>query len=350
MRLLLPAIFVLALICRCYGEDLLPGAPAPPLQIKQWIKGKPVKSLDKGIFVIDFWATWCVPCVAGMPHLSRLARTNPDVTFLAVGIWEKERNGNIRKFVEEQGSKLDLTVAYSGERDAMAKTWVYAAAQYSIPTTFVVKDGVIQWIGHPSKLDSVLSQVKSGEFDLKAFRQSYALQATEQRKIWAGREVQREAIEAFKRGERKKAHELLAKAAELDSDVAEEKAGIELGWLAFEDPKAFERAVRSDILSKDIEVEYRIWRLLEFQCRTTETHALARKTIQFILSARGSEDYLAHERASYVYWCTEDYALALKYANKALDLVSTKAGNSPLARQTLEKRIDDIKAKLGTKG
>ncbi|HEY6179638.1 MAG TPA: TlpA disulfide reductase family protein, partial [Kofleriaceae bacterium] len=38
------------------------------------------------ITVLDFWATWCKPCLAAMPRLDQLARTNPDVAVIAVNL------------------------------------------------------------------------------------------------------------------------------------------------------------------------------------------------------------------------------------------------------------------------
>ena len=351
MRLIAVAILLIFGFLGADARDLLPGDPAPPLQIKQWIKGKPVKSLDQGIYVLDFWATWCVPCVEAMPHMSELARSNPDMTFMAIGVWEKDKNGNVRKFVDKMGSKMDLTVAYSGDRDGMAETWIHAAAQYGIPTTFVVKDGIVQWIGHPLKVDEVLPRIKSGDFDLKSYRGDYMQRATEQRRLWAGQEVLQKAREAFDKGDRTKAHQLLAKAAELDVDIAESKPTIELIWLATEDPKAFDQQIREGILSKDIKVESRIWNLVEGQSHGEVGWPVARRGIKVILAARGPEDYKANERAGFVYWFTEDYKLSLKYTLRALELSQKEPPEIAGARKTyLEKRVADIREKLNGKG
>lgn len=51
------------------------------------MKGKPVPaaSLKGKIVVIDFWATWCVPCMQEMPYLQKLYdqyKQNPDIVFM----------------------------------------------------------------------------------------------------------------------------------------------------------------------------------------------------------------------------------------------------------------------------
>ena len=38
------------------------------------------------VVVLDFWATWCNPCLRAMPHLDALARAHPDVAVLAINI------------------------------------------------------------------------------------------------------------------------------------------------------------------------------------------------------------------------------------------------------------------------
>jgi len=66
------------------------GDPAPPLRVTQWIKGTPVDQFEKGrVYVIEFWATWCKPCVAAMPHLSVLTREYKEkVTVIGIDIYE----------------------------------------------------------------------------------------------------------------------------------------------------------------------------------------------------------------------------------------------------------------------
>jgi thiol-disulfide isomerase/thioredoxin len=51
------------------------GDPAPPLKVEKFLKGDPVKAFKPGhVYVVEFWATWCRPCVASMPHLTELQK------------------------------------------------------------------------------------------------------------------------------------------------------------------------------------------------------------------------------------------------------------------------------------
>ncbi|RAJ29096.1 TlpA family protein disulfide reductase [Pedobacter cryoconitis] len=138
------------------------GDPAPPLKVKAWVKGKPIQKFEKDkIYVIDFWATWCIPCMALMPHFSKLAHKYQDkATFLSIDIYEKENVpiAKIKKLVDNMGDRMDVTVGVE-ENKLMSKNWADTSKAKGIPTIFIVNDGKIDWIGHPKYADSVLKQI-----------------------------------------------------------------------------------------------------------------------------------------------------------------------------------------------
>ena len=51
------------------------------------------------------------------------------------------------------GDKMAYRLAHSGNKVGMAASWLKAASQDGIPTAFLVKGGVVRWIGHPNELD-----------------------------------------------------------------------------------------------------------------------------------------------------------------------------------------------------
>ena len=63
------------------------GKPAPAIAATD-VDGKPVSLAElKGrVVLVDFWATWCPPCVASIPALNELARKYHDRGFVILGV------------------------------------------------------------------------------------------------------------------------------------------------------------------------------------------------------------------------------------------------------------------------
>jgi thiol-disulfide isomerase/thioredoxin len=158
------------------AQTLGVGDPAPKLDVKAFVKGEPVSKFELGKnYVVEFWATWCAPCKTSIPHLTELQKKNPDVIFIAVSIAEEDQ-ANVKPFVEEMGDKMAYRVAIDSvpekekaNQGVMAKTWMMAAGQNGIPTSFIVnKEGKIAWIGYPMELDKPLEKIVAGTWDVKA--------------------------------------------------------------------------------------------------------------------------------------------------------------------------------------
>jgi thiol-disulfide isomerase/thioredoxin len=148
------------------------GSKAPELKIAEWVRGDSVAGFEKGrTYVVEFWATWCGPCIAAFPHLAELQKEHADnVTVIGVNIWERqegaERSKLVRDFVTEH-DEMQYTVALE-EGTAMADTWMKPANRNGIPSAFIVgPDGNIAWMGHPMQMDEPLKQIVAGEYDVK---------------------------------------------------------------------------------------------------------------------------------------------------------------------------------------
>jgi thiol-disulfide isomerase/thioredoxin len=173
------------------GAELLTiGSSAPTLDVEHWVqdgggKFKPVTKFEAGkIYVVEFWATWCGPCVASMPHLADLQQKLADKGVRIVSISdedletvEKFLDREVRKGPEDQTSETktyrQLTSAYSLTTDpdqSSYRDYMEAAEQNGIPTAFIVgKDAKIEWIGHPMEMDGPLGAVIAGNWDREAF-------------------------------------------------------------------------------------------------------------------------------------------------------------------------------------
>ena len=135
------------------------GDPAPKLQTGKWVQGEPVKDFAKGkAYIVEFWATWCPPCRASIPHLNETYTKFKDKGLIVIGLdcWERDES-LVAPFVKKMGDKMTYRVALddkaSDKKGQMAKTWMEAAGRDGIPSAFLVNTkGTIAWIGHPMEL------------------------------------------------------------------------------------------------------------------------------------------------------------------------------------------------------
>lgn len=151
------------------------GDPAPALQVDKWLKGEPTKTFEAGkIYVIECWATWCGPCIASMPHVTKMAAKYKDkgVIVIGVDVWERDLT-KPEPFVKEMGDKMGYNVVMDdlsgGAPGAMATTWLKAAGRNGIPCSFLIdRTGKIAWIGHPMQMERPLSLLADDKFDIAA--------------------------------------------------------------------------------------------------------------------------------------------------------------------------------------
>lgn len=150
------------------------GNPAPSLRVQQWIKGEPINGFKEGhVYVLEFWATWCGPCIAAIPHLSELARQyKGKATFIGVDALEWTVKSprsiiQVKAFVDSMGQRMDYSVAIE-DRNFTVADWMDAADVQGIPSTFVIDgSGKLAWVGHPLELDEVLPQIIDNKWDVK---------------------------------------------------------------------------------------------------------------------------------------------------------------------------------------
>lgn len=184
---------LLALGAFAHADTLKVGDAPPAMKVAKWVKGDAVTKFDaKKTYVVEFWATWCGPCIQTIPHLTELAKKHKDVPFAGISVWENRPGDTsttyqdkVVKFVKDMGAKMDYNVGYDDVEGTMAKTWMEAAGQDGIPTSFVVHEGKVAWIGHPTELGEVLDKIKAGKFDAKAVAAEREAREAENKKMQA---------------------------------------------------------------------------------------------------------------------------------------------------------------------
>ncbi|TWU05977.1 redoxin domain-containing protein [Stieleria varia] len=181
-------------------EALTIGSKAPALNIEHWVQdgnGKYpwVKEFESGkVYVVEFWATWCPPCIAAMPHIAEL-QTKHSETVQVVSITREDLE-TVEKFLDRKLGKSrtskdaeeepsdesedepmtyrDLTSVYCLTADpdeSSTNDYMLAAGQNGIPCAFLVgKTGLIEWIGHPLSIDEPLEAVLGDRWDREAFK------------------------------------------------------------------------------------------------------------------------------------------------------------------------------------
>jgi peroxiredoxin len=122
-------------------SSLREGAEAPDFELNT-LEGETIKLSDyRGKKVIlNFWATWCPPCKAEMPHMQNFYEDYNDqgVEILAVNLTNMDKGKEeVQKFVDEYG----LTFSIPMDEEGFAGTTYQA---FTIPTSYILdENGVI---------------------------------------------------------------------------------------------------------------------------------------------------------------------------------------------------------------
>ncbi len=132
------------------GNDLPPEAMAAPgFELDNFAGGKTRLSDFRGkVVLLNFWATWCPPCVAETPDLVDLYKNYRDRGLVVLGVSiDQNPRAVLHPFIRKY--KIDYPILLVNQR---------VAADYggltSIPTTFLIdREGVIrnQYVGYRPK-------------------------------------------------------------------------------------------------------------------------------------------------------------------------------------------------------
>jgi thiol-disulfide isomerase/thioredoxin len=132
------------------AEALQPwtGGPTPALRLNS-LAGDELKLDDfRGrTVIVNFWATWCEPCVAEMPALQRLRNRLAALGIEVIAVNYEENPGRIQPFVERLGLTFPIVRDHDGTARSAWRVNVFPASFVIGPDQRIVwrAAGEIDW-------------------------------------------------------------------------------------------------------------------------------------------------------------------------------------------------------------
>jgi thiol-disulfide isomerase/thioredoxin len=129
-------LFIVSLLCAqaTCAADLVVGQSIPEIEAKALLKGK--------VTIINFWATWCEPCIAEMPAIQSYLDKHKAEGLLVLAISMDEP----RDFAKVQRMAAPFSFTFAMKADVNYKS---LGRIWRMPSTFVIdRRGVLQKNGH----------------------------------------------------------------------------------------------------------------------------------------------------------------------------------------------------------
>jgi len=142
--------------------------PAPTFSLLN-LKGERVSLADlKGkIVILDYWATWCGPCVASFPGMQKAVNkyaADPNVVFLFINTRQTEPNREelVKKFIADNKYTFNVLYDTKSKQDPNKFDLINAYEVSGIPTKFIIDgDGNIRFkvVGFSGSSDGVVKEI-----------------------------------------------------------------------------------------------------------------------------------------------------------------------------------------------
>jgi thiol-disulfide isomerase/thioredoxin len=160
------------------SPTLAVGDSKSDLSAFRWMKGTGITHFQKGkIYLVEFGATWCIPCRRTIPHLIDLQEKMKDsLTVISIFTMEFKKDKKdtsylktVRNYLANIGSPINYRVGVDDPDGTLEHDWLQAANLVGIPYAFLIdKTGRIAWIGLPltntNELESAIAMVQQKNY------------------------------------------------------------------------------------------------------------------------------------------------------------------------------------------
>jgi thiol-disulfide isomerase/thioredoxin len=134
----------------------LEGKPMPAITVTDWMNGEVTPADMKGkVVLVDFYATWCGPCMASIPHNNELLAKYKDQGLVIVGVCTNKRGQeNMEATVKDRG--ITYPTAKDSELLSQAAWHVHYYPTYAL----VDRKGIVRIIGlQPPYVEDVVKKL-----------------------------------------------------------------------------------------------------------------------------------------------------------------------------------------------
>jgi len=113
-----------------------------------------LSALQGKLVVVDFWATWCNPCMAEAGHMVKINEEFSGKGLVMVGISLDSDEAGMKQVAKAKGFAWPQYFDGQGWQNKVAQAW----GVNSIPRTFLIgPDGTVLWTGHPAGIDPAIA-------------------------------------------------------------------------------------------------------------------------------------------------------------------------------------------------
>ena len=161
------------------NPPIQPGARVSFPSFAAWVKGTPITSFTPGkVYVFEFFSTSCSHCKEFAELITRLARTYgaQGAEFIAI---TDEEAPIVKAWLALPGklNEVPYSVVSDPDRSAMITLQNGTFRNFN-PRFFVIKNGIVQWFGHPKEAEEPIAKVVAGTWDPETVRSAAITDST----------------------------------------------------------------------------------------------------------------------------------------------------------------------------